>query len=105
MEEIDRSDEVLRELVEIEGGSPVLMDTKVCVLWKLEHPGPGPCKGCPSHLACTKMMKLNLVSLTASMYTPRSFEDFQKMHHRITELKDKILHAQTVEEVLEVPKI
>ena len=87
--------EMLQEMVEQHGDS-VASRTKVCVLWKMEHPN---CFGCSSELGCCKVLKLVHVMTIYSMYEPKSFDDFEKMHQRITKLNKLILNTRTIEEL------
>ena len=81
-------------------GDKVAIDTKDCILWGSEHPN---CFGCPSELGCAKLVSIKLVAIMPLMYQPASFEDFQKMSHRIEELTQRILNAKTPKELKEIP--
>lgn len=83
-------------------GDKVNMDTLECVQWRLKHPN---CHGCLSELGCSKAARLAMVQALSLAYQPRSFEDFQKMYHRLFELQQKIIAAKTLEELEKVPEI
>ncbi len=87
--------ENIQKLVE-QHGDRVAIDTKECVLWKMEH---SDCVGCPSELGCSKTVKMMLTMMMPMMYEPKSFDDFERMHRRIAELNHRILNAKTREEV------
>ena len=89
----------MQELVSARGDK-VSIHTQECILWKLEHSN---CFGCPSELGCGKVVHLMLLMMLPMMYKPSNFEDFQKMQQRITELQDRVLQAQTADELKEIP--
>ena len=99
MEDIKLGDE-LRELIET-GGDTVGMNSKDCVIWKLEHKN---CKNCPTELGCGKVVRLMSLMLLPSMYQPQSYDDFAQMQNRISELQKKILDAKTVDTLLSIPQ-
>jgi hypothetical protein len=79
---------------------PVHMDTDFCKAWKAQH---GNCFGCESEVGCAKAVAYMGIAMLPIIYTPKTFEDFQKVHRRIEELHDLIDEANTPDEVRAVP--
>ena len=79
-----------------EHGDQVLIHTKVCVEWKAEHEN---CKGCISELGCAKAVGMLGVSITPMMYTPKDYEDFERMQQSIQNKLDAMLASKTIEEL------
>ena len=82
-------------LVEAQGNK-VGLHTKDCILWKASHPN---CKGCPSEVGCSKAVALMGISLQPIIYPPKDYDDFAKMQSAIQEKMDKVLNANTIEEI------
>ena len=77
-------------------GDEVSIHTKVCVEWKLTHEN---CVDCQSELGCGKTVGMLLASMTPMMYTPTSYEDYEKMSNSIQDKIEKISKAKTVDEL------
>ncbi len=77
-------------------GDRVDIHTQVCVEWYLNHTN---CQGCSSGLGCAKTVAMLGISLIPTIYEPKDFADFEAMHDTIRTNLDKVLHAQTIEEV------
>ena len=90
-----------RELVE-KCGDDIAINEPTCIIWKADHSN---CLGCPSELGCGKLVHLMLVHLIPMTYTPKNFEDHQKMHTRILELQRMVLASSTTDELRAVPTI
>ena len=90
---------VYKELISLTGDAPQI-DEPQCIIWKADHPN---CYECPSELPCGKLVHLMLVAVSVNQYSPTSYEDFQQQHNRIEELQDRILKAQTDEELKAIP--
>ena len=93
----DHFHEVVRET-----GTPIHMGTAFCDSWKESHEN---CRGCESEMGCNKAVKLMLITLTPMSYQPSSFQDFQTMQRRISELTKQILEAKSMEELELIPNI
>jgi len=93
----DDFEELVRSL-----GDEVWIHTARCQIWKAKHPN---CCGCPSELGCGKVVHLLGVVCHSMTYQPTSFEDYQKMENRITELQQRILKAKTPEELRAIPDV
>jgi hypothetical protein len=46
-----------------------------------------------------------LNTVTASMYNPTSFEDYENLMTKCSELQNKILASKTVQELKDIPTI
>lgn len=90
--------EKVKKLVE-QHGNKVAIDTEGCALWKKEHLGG--CTDCSSELGCHKAIKLACTISLSILYT-RDCVDSEKMKMRISEFKDRILKAKTMEELSKV---
>jgi hypothetical protein len=90
-----------KELVEL-NGDQVMMNEPVCLIHKADHKN---CAGCPSELGCGKLCKLMLNTVTASMYNPTSFEDYENLMTKCSALQNKILSSKTVQELKDIPTI
>ncbi len=90
-----------QKLVE-ELGHPVHMHTPLCDSWKEEH---GKCFGCESELGCSLISHLMLIAMIPMSYSPKSFEDHQRMSQRMQELQKLALAAKTADELRKVPTV
>ena len=84
-----------QELVE-QQGDEVGLDSPTCVIWKADHDN---CKGCPAELGCAKAVAMMGISLTPLMYTPKDYDDYNRMHRDIGDKLDRVLKAKTSEEI------
>ena len=91
--------EDIQKLVE-QNGDKVGLDTQECVIWKLKHPN---CFGCPSELGCGKVVHIMLLMMIPMTYKPNSFDDFSKMHQRISELQVQVLKTDNLETLKKIP--
>lgn len=77
-------------------------DSPECVIYLTEH---NDCVGCPTKIACDKLIKLMCVFMLPLVYEPKSFEDFQNVFNRSKELTKLILKAKTKEEMEKIPDV
>ncbi len=99
MAELNETTGLLIEVIE-KTGAIYAKDTPECIIFLNEHPN---CLGCPTKLACDKLLRMMLVTMMPMMYTPKDFDDFQKVHNRVNELTNLILGAKTVDELENIP--
>ena len=87
--------DLYKELV-IENGDEVAMGEPPCVIWKFDHDN---CAGCKYELGCGKLVALRLIAMQTIIYSPKEYEDFQKMHYNIQHLQEVALKAKTIKEL------
>ena len=90
-----KATDLYRELVE-QLGDKVGFETPTCYLYKKEHDN---CAGCECEVGCIKTVELMAVSLKASIYQPKDFDDFEKMEQSIHRKQKAIIDAKTIEEL------
>jgi len=96
MDEFNRElDSIINERL-ADLGTPFMMHTADCEMWKLEHEN---CTGCPNELGCVKNVAIKYQSLIPSFYEPKNYDDFLLMQKRMFEKTSKIFDAKTIDEI------
>ena len=91
-----RPRDMVKEMLKRTTGEEPQIDEPTCLLWKADHKN---CKGCPSDLACAKMVAIMLITLKGSLYEPKNFEDSLVTQSVMSKITDRILAAKTADEV------
>ena len=77
-------------------GKQIMVDTSDCVIWKFDHTN---CIGCAHELTCSKLPAIMEIQFQVMNYKPKDFLDQLKTNKQISDMIEKILHAETVEQV------